>query len=92
MRITAELSLYPLQDDYIPAVQTFIRALRAGGRVELRSNQLSTQLNGELDDVLGALRGALEASFSAGSPQSLVAKFVNADLPLDEAPDLGPDD
>ncbi len=27
MRITAEISLYPLRDDYISAVQSFIRVL-----------------------------------------------------------------
>lgn len=92
MRITAELSLYPLQDEFIAPIQTFIRALGAGGRVEVHSNQLSTQLRGELDDVLAAVHGALEASFEAGGAQALVAKFLNADLPLDEPPDLGPDD
>lgn len=91
MRITAELSLYPLQDDYIPPILAFIRALEAGGRIEVRSNQLSTQLSGELGDVMAAVHGALEASFAAGGGQALVAKFVNADLPLDEAPDLGSD-
>jgi uncharacterized protein YqgV (UPF0045/DUF77 family) len=91
MRITAELSLYPLREDFIPPIQTFIRSLEVGGRIEVRSNQLSTQLRGELDDVMTALRDALDASFAAGGAQALVAKFLNADLPLDEPPDLGSD-
>jgi uncharacterized protein YqgV (UPF0045/DUF77 family) len=91
MRVTAELSLYPLQDEFIPPIQVFIRSLEAGGRIEVRSNQLSTQLRGELDDVMTAVRDALDASFSVGGPQALVAKFLNADLPLDEPPDLGSD-
>lgn len=92
MRITAELSLYPLREDFIAPIQRFIRVLEAGGRIEVRSNQLSTQLRGELDDVMAAVRDALEASFAAGGSQALVAKFLNADLPLDEPPDLGSDD
>ena len=89
MRITAELSLYPLQADFIPKIQTFIQDLRAGPTLEVSSNQMSTQLRGELDDVMTAVRAALEASFADGQPEVLVAKFLNADLPLDAAPDLG---
>lgn len=89
MRVTAELSLYPLQADFIPRIQAFIHALQASGRIEVRSNQLSTQLRGELDDVVEAVRAALAESFAVGGSQALVAKFLNADLPLDEPPDLG---
>jgi uncharacterized protein YqgV (UPF0045/DUF77 family) len=92
MRITAELSLYPLQSDFIPRIQSFIRTLRAAGRVEVHSNQMSTQLRGEFDDVIDAVRAALEQSFARGGAEVLVAKFLNADLPLVEAPDLGSDD
>ena len=50
---------------------------------------MSTQLVGELHDVSQALEKALEMSFRTGGSQVLVAKFLNADLPLDVAPDLG---
>ena len=89
MRITAELSLYPLRDDYIPAVQTFIHAISGMPELEIRVNQMSTQLTGELADVCRAVETALQGTFENGGPQALVAKFLNADLPLDEPPDLG---
>jgi uncharacterized protein YqgV (UPF0045/DUF77 family) len=92
MRITAELSLYPLESDFVPKILAFIGALRAGSNLEMRSNQMSTQIRGELDDVMRALHGALETSFEAGGSQVLVAKFLNADLPIGEAPDLGAHD
>ena len=47
---------------------------------------MSTQLRGELGDVVAALGDALAASFDDGSPQVLVAKFLNADLPIAEMP------
>lgn len=89
MRITAEISLYPLHDNHIPAVQSFIRTIREMPRLDLTVNQMSTQLTGELGDVSRAIEKALEHSFRAGRPQALLAKYLNADLPLDEPPDLG---
>jgi len=89
MRITAELSLYPLQADFIVKIQSFIQKLRTEPGLEVRSNQMSTQIRGELDAVVGAVRGALEASFADGQPEVLVAKFLNADLPIDAPPDAG---
>lgn len=89
MRITAEISLYPLRDDYISSVQSFVHVLRDQPGIEVRVNQMSTQLTGELRDVSRAVERTLERSFQSGGPQALVAKFLNADLPLDEPPDLG---
>lgn len=89
MRITAEISLYPLHENHIPTVQSFIRTIREIPELDLTVNQMSTQLTGELGDVSHAIEKALEHSFLAGAPQVLVAKYLNADLPLDEPPDLG---
>ena len=91
MRITAEISLYPLRRDFLPSVQSFIRAVRDAPGLEVTVNQMSTQLTGELHAVSQALERALQLSFRSGEPQVLVAKFLNADLPINEPPDLGPD-
>lgn len=88
MRITAELSLYPLHDDPVPAILAFIDGLTGDGRVELVVNQMSTQLRGELDDVIPCVHAALQRSFSSNRPQVLVAKFLNSDLPIGTPPDL----
>ena len=48
MRITAELSLYPLTDDYISTVQSFIHVIQDMPGLRIRVNQMSTQLTGEL--------------------------------------------
>lgn len=89
MRITAEISLYPLQADYLPKIESFIGYVRDAEGLEVVVNQMSTQLSGELGDVLAAVRRALERSFRNGAPEVLVAKFLNADLPIAELPDLG---
>jgi len=88
MRITVELSLYPLQGAPLEKILAFIATVRGDARLEVVVNQMSTQLRGELDDVLDVLREALSRSFSGGGSQALVAKFLNADLPIGEPPVL----
>ena len=88
MRITAELSLYPLQDDPIPVILEFIRGLDGRGGVEIVVNQMSTQICGELNDVTGCIHAALRRSFAEGGAQALIVKYLNSDLPIGEAPDL----
>ncbi len=88
MRVTAELSLYPLHDDPIPVILAFIDGIDEDGRLEIVANQMSTQLRGELDDVMRCVHGALRRSFVSGRPQVLVAKFLNSDLPIGAPPDL----
>lgn len=89
MRITAELSLYPLNDRYLSAIEAFIAELQARPELEIVVNQMSTQLRGELSVVFRALEEATRASFESGGPQVLVTKILNADLPIDERPEIG---
>jgi uncharacterized protein YqgV (UPF0045/DUF77 family) len=88
MRITAELSLYPLRDDPIPVILAFIDGLCEENDLELTVNQMSTQIRGELEEVMRCVHGALARSFASGAPQVLVAKFLNSDLPIGQPPDL----
>ena len=89
MRITAELSLYPLRDDFLPIIEGFIEDLQDAPGLEVVVNQMSTQLTGELHAVSRVLEQALTTSFESGAAQVLVAKFLNADLPITERPDIG---
>ena len=88
MRITVELSLYPLQDNPIPVIQRFIADLADRDGVEVLPNQMSTQLRGEFAPVMAVVTAAVERSFAAPGHQVLVAKFINADLPISTPPEL----
>jgi uncharacterized protein YqgV (UPF0045/DUF77 family) len=88
MRVTVELSLYPLQGSPIEKILAFIATVQGDSRLEVVVNQMSTQLRGELDVVMGVLHTALARSFDGGGPQALVAKFLNSDLPIGEPPVL----
>jgi hypothetical protein len=88
MRITAELSLYPLHAEALDTILTFIATLRGDPRLEIVVNQLSTQVRGELSVVMQAIAAAMQRSFAGGDSQALVVKFLNADLPIGEPPIL----
>ena len=89
MRITAELSLDPLADDFTPAIVDFILRLRAEPGLEVVTNQLSTQLRGEYDTVMAALARQVKTTMEQGGPLVFVAKILNADLPIARVPSLG---
>ena len=88
MRVTAEMSLYPLQGQPLEKILGFIEIVRGDSRLEVVVNQLSTQVRGELDVVMSVLGKAIERSFTAGGSQALVLKVLNADLPIGEPPVL----
>ena len=90
MRVTAEMSLYPLQGQPIEKILAFIECITSDARLEVAVNQLSTQVRGELGAVMGAITTAIERSFGDGGSQALVLKILNADLPIGEPPTLSP--
>ena len=82
MKLTAELSLYPLQDDYIPVIESFIDAVREHGDLDILTNTMSTQIYGEQEKVVAAVSNALASSHRKFGRQVLVAKFITGDFDL----------
>ena len=76
MRVTAELSLYPLAGDIEAPVWAFIEHIIASNRCSVATNSMSTQITGESADVFDSVREALETSYKAFGQQVLVAKFI----------------
>jgi uncharacterized protein YqgV (UPF0045/DUF77 family) len=76
MRLSAELSLYPLNADFAKIVLAFIDDLLAEEDVSAVTNSMSTQIHGDTDAVFNAIRRALEASCQRYGKQVLVAKFI----------------
>ena len=60
MRVTVEMSLYPLAPQPIDKILAFIDTVRTDARLEVVVNQLSTQVRGELHDVMSVLTAAIE--------------------------------
>lgn len=81
--LTAELSLYPLADSYIPPIDTFIENLAQRDHLLVRTNAMSTQIRGAHDTVMTAVSEALRASAERYGMQVLVCKFIPAELAID---------
>ena len=90
MRVTAEMSLYPLAGQPIEKILAFISIVMSDPRIDVVVNQMSTQVRGELGVVMSVLTNAIERSFSAGGAQALVIKILSSDLPIGEPPILEP--
>ena len=89
MRICAELSLYPLESDPIPAIVDIIHDLRGREGLEIVTNQMSTQLRGEFAAVTSAVNQAMQRAMSGNDTVVLVVKYLNIDLPIASEPVLG---
>ncbi len=84
MRLSAELSLYPLAGNVEQPVLDFIDDLVASGEVSAVTNAMSTQIVGDAAAVFRAVEQALTASYERAGRQVLVAKFI-PELKLDIA-------
>ena len=79
MKISVEISYYPLNQEYVPPIREFIDRLHNHKGLTVRTNGMSTQVFGEYGVVFDALRAEIEASFE--NPHSVfVMKVINADL------------
>ena len=78
MKISVELTLSPLQDDYETEIIRFIKALRASG-LKVLENPLSTQVYGEYDQVMDLLREEVRRSMEAVGQAVFLIKLVKSD-------------
>ncbi len=88
MRISLEMSMYPLDADYKPPIKAFIRNLRQYDQLEIVTNQMSTQLRGEFDDVMSAVNACMQRSMADNARVVFVTKCLNADLEISQLPDI----
>ena len=79
MVITAELSLYPLNENFVPPIKFYIEALNRVPGLEVRTNALSTELYGEYDVVMDAVQQATKTAFEKTGSMVLMAKYLNKD-------------
>lgn len=78
MKISVELTLTPLQDEYEPAIINFIKKLRASGLTVLE-NPLSTQVYGEYDAVMEMLNKEMKVALESVERGLLYIKIVKSD-------------
>lgn len=78
MKISVELTLSPLQDEYEPAIIDFIKKLRNSGLTVLE-NPLSTQVYGDYDEVMNLLQKEVKVALEAVERGLIYMKIVKSD-------------
>ncbi|NOU51991.1 hypothetical protein HG263_15770 [Pseudoalteromonas sp. JBTF-M23] len=80
MKISVEISKYPLHQDYIPFIKDFIERLNQHSELKVVTNCMSTQVFGEYDVVMPLLQTHMKQSFEAYGKIVFVCKFICGDL------------
>ncbi len=83
MKMTVEISMYPIRDDYLPPIKAFIAALNAVPGLEVETTATSTRLFGDYEKVMDALRDTMAASQAAFGTSVFVTKFIPGYNPAD---------
>ncbi|WP_028887273.1 MULTISPECIES: thiamine-binding protein [Tenacibaculum] len=78
MKISVELTLTPLQNEFEAPIINFIKKLRASGLTVLE-NPLSTQVYGDYDTVMKLVTNELKNTFELIDSGILFMKIVKSD-------------
>lgn len=78
MKISIELTLTPLQDNFEEPIINFIKKLRASG-MKVIENPLSTQVYGDYDAVMPILLTEIKEAFELINGGLLLMKIVKSD-------------
>jgi uncharacterized protein YqgV (UPF0045/DUF77 family) len=76
MEIGVEISLYPLDENFVPPIQDFIDRLNTHAGLKVVTNSMSTQVFGEHDAVFGALVPELRRTFERERKAVFVMKVL----------------
>ena len=63
MKLSVEVSMYPLKDEYIPVIKNFIDRVNAHDSLKVITNTMSTQIFGDYDLVMDVMRNEMRRSF-----------------------------
>ena len=79
MRISVDISLYPLTEGYVEPILAFIDKLESNDKLIVKRNSLSTQIFGDYRDVMAELNEDIEAVFTQLPHSAFVLKLVGTD-------------
>ena len=81
MQVAVDISLYPLDADFIPPIKDVIERLNRYPDIKVVTNPLSTQLRGEFDVVMDALKAEIGTTFEAVPKAVFAIRILNNPLP-----------
>jgi uncharacterized protein YqgV (UPF0045/DUF77 family) len=80
MKASVDISLYPLADDYIPAIKEFIERVQHYPDIAVVRTDLSTQLYGDYEQIIDLLKVEVKLSWEKYGKSIFVIKFLQDDL------------
>tara|TARA_B100000575_G_scaffold44259_1_gene31595 strand:+ start:47773 stop:48033 length:261 start_codon:yes stop_codon:yes gene_type:complete len=78
MKISVELTLAPLKDNYVPTIKCFIKKLRKL-KVIINETPLSTQIYGEYDEIMNMIIPMIRKTFEDEDAVMLHIKIIKGD-------------
>ncbi len=79
MQVMVELSLYPLVDEFIPPISSFIERLNSYEGLSVMTTSTSTQVSGDYPLVMDVLGKEMQRTHEEVGQAIFVAKFLNFD-------------
>ena len=80
MKLTAEISFYPLNEEYKKPIKWFIERLNNYPSIERVTNAMATQVKGEYQEVMGMLAIEMEAAHEKFGKGVFICKFFGGEL------------
>lgn len=80
MKLSVELSMYPLQDGYKDKIKAFLADLNnSAAGLEIRTSNMSTRIFGEYTEVTQCLDAAMQRSMEQYGKIVFVCKYLQGD-------------
>lgn len=77
MKVAVDISLYPLDADFVPPIKDVIDRLKSHDNLEVWTNAMSTQVVGEFEEVMAALTQEIGTTFEQIPKGVFVMKMFN---------------
>lgn len=80
MEVTIEISKYPLKDEYVKPIKSFIDRLTITPGITVKTNATSTQVAGEYDFVMNLIKREIKTSYEQFGKSIFVIKVLPGNL------------
>jgi uncharacterized protein YqgV (UPF0045/DUF77 family) len=80
MKVAVDISLYPLDADFIPPIKDVIERLNKHEGLEVWTNAMSTQIVGDFGVVMDALKAEIGTTFENLPKGVFILKILNNPL------------
>ena len=77
MKVAVDISLYPLNENYLGPIKDVIERLNTHDGIEVWTNAMSTQLFGDYDIVMDALRAEIGTTFENNPKAVFTIRILN---------------